>query len=71
MDQQIADDQDIAGMAHPPSTVSSITSSTRSRFSSTVFFSTAFLQQPQQSGACILCQQIQNATQNGALLCRD
>lgn len=29
--------------AHPPSTISSMASSTRSRFSSTVFFSTAFL----------------------------
>ena len=58
MDQQVADNQDDARTAHPPSTVSSITSSTRSRFSKTVFFSTAFLQQPQHYGCCTNRQQI-------------
>ena len=33
-------------LPHPPSIISSIARSTRSRFSSTVFFSTAFLQYP-------------------------
>ena len=46
---------------HPPSTISSMASSTRSRFSSTVFFSTAFLQT--HEAKVTRCQQCSSSKQ--------